>query len=117
MNIVYKTAFGKEQIIEFCKIAKTHRLCIPGWNLICDLNGVVTGRINTKAIEISLAYDGENPIAIAFKINNTIQCFVRLAYRRKGIGSQVIKPHIGGKLRTLSGTRHSKAFWHKNCII
>jgi len=117
MNIVYKTAFGKEQIIEFCKIAKTHRLCIPGWNLICDLNGVVAGRINTKAIEISLAYDGETPIAIAFKINTTIQCFVRLSYRRRGIGSQVIKPHLVGKLRTLSGTQNSSLFWLHNGIF
>jgi GNAT superfamily N-acetyltransferase len=117
MAISYKTACGQEQIIEFCKIAKTNRLFIPGWNLICDLNGVVDGRINAKKIEISLAYDGEKPIAIAFKINKTIQCFVRLAYRRKGIGSQVIKPHVIEKLRTLSGTRHSKAFWHKNCVI
>lgn len=116
MTITYKTAAGKAQTIEFCQIAKTHRLCIPGWNLICDLNSVVNGYTDPVEIEISLAYDGEKPVGIAFKYRTTLQCFIRAAYRRKGIGSEVIKPHMNNKVRTLSGTVHSKAFWRKNGV-
>lgn len=116
MTITYRTAVGKHQTIEFCQIAKTHRLCIPGWNLICDLNSVVNGYTDTVEIEISLAYDGEKPVGIAFKYRTTLQCFIRASYRRKGIGSEIIKAHTHQKCRTLSGTKHSKAFWRKNGI-
>jgi GNAT superfamily N-acetyltransferase len=116
MSIIYKTAAGKAQIIEFCQIAKTHRLCIPGWNLICDLNSVVNGYTDPIEVEISLAYDGDKPIAIALKYHKVVQCFVRAAYRRKGIGSEVIKPHMDKNVRTLSGTVHSKSFWRKNGV-
>lgn len=117
MTITYKTAAGKAQTIEFCQIAKTHRLCIPGWNLICNLNSVVNGYTDPVEVEVSLAYDGDKPIGIAFKCQSTLQCFVRAAYRRKGIGSEIIKAHTQQKCRTLSGTKHSKAFWRKNGIV
>lgn len=116
MNITYQTAATKEQTIEFCQIAKTNRLCIPGWNLICDLNSVVNGYTDPVEVEISLAYDGDKPIAIALKHHKIVQCFVRASYRRKGIGSEVIKPHMDKQVRTLSGTVHSKSFWRKNGV-
>ena len=116
MSITYKIASGKAQIIEFCQIAKTHRLCIPGWNLIWDLNSVVNGYTDPVEVEISLAYDGDKPIAIALKHHKLVQCFVRASYRRKGIGSEVIKPHMDKQVRTLSGIVHSKSFWRKNGV-
>lgn len=116
MNIVYKTAVGKQQTIEFCKIAKSNRLFVGGWNLICHLNSIVNGYSDPVEIEISLAYDGDKPIAIAFKEHGTLQCFVRAAYRRKGIGSQVIKTHITTKTHSHLGIDVSIKFWMKNKI-
>lgn len=52
---------------------------------------MVNGYTDPVEVEISLAYDGDKPVAIALKHHTILQCFVRAAYRRKGIGSEVIK--------------------------
>jgi len=116
MNITYKTAVDKQQALEFCKLAKSNRLFVPGWNLSCDLNSAINGYIDLVEIEISLAFDGEKPVAIAFKENKIIQCFVRSAYRRKGIGSEIIKTHIKPRSYSYVGLDISRDFWTKNKV-
>lgn len=116
MNITYKTAVDKQQALEFCKIAKSHRLFVPGWNLNADFNSVVNGYLDPLDVEITLAYDGDKPIAVAFKENAYIQCFVRANYRRKGIGSEIIKPHMQRRSYAYVGLDISRDFWAKNKV-
>lgn len=115
--ITYKTADTKEDRIEFCKIAISNRLFIGGWQLRSYLTSVVNGYADPVEIEVSLAFDEEKPVAIAFKSNRVIQCFVRANYREKGIGTNLVSLHKCPKTYARLGNDASVRFWAKNKII
>lgn len=115
--ITYKTAETKEERINFCKIAISNRLFINGWQLRSHLASIVNGYTDPVEIEVSLAFDDEKPIAIAFKSNRVVQCFVRSTYREKGIGTNLVSLHKCPKTYARLGNDASVKFWAKNKII
>lgn len=109
--IIYKDDSVKEGV----NIALKNRLFVSGWSLNGDLKEAKNCTENKK---ISIAFENNIPIGVAFDDGTQIEAFVRKSKRRKGIGSKLVnlvktensKAGIGLKMG------QSEKFWKKNNV-
>lgn len=115
-TLEFKVAQSIEEKRAFCKLASSHRLFVSGWELGRELASINNGYSDPRDIEVAIAFDNNKPIAISFKSYNVVQCFVRVAYRLQGVGSQLVKGFITPGSVAYRGTKGSDPFWKKNAI-
>ena len=74
---------------EACKIALSHRLFVPGWELRRDLWN--HWKYDFTVRYIVLYYEDEIPIGVGIITRwDDIKIFVRLKHRRRGIGREIV---------------------------
>ena len=112
-NIEYKKYSGDEAI-EAGGIAISNRLYVPGWELTPILFDIKNGYDKSTIV---LAYSGYEPIAIlVMSETNLAAFFVRVKFRRKGIGSNLFKIAVkigNNDIDHGHGIDGSYAFFHK----
>lgn len=113
MDIQYKLALTNLDKLSFASIALSHNLFISGWDLYRKLSSIE--RIADSS-SIAIAFFDDIPIGVSFKYNNTIQCFVDIRYRRKGIGSELVSIIKDSNSFAKLGFDFSLDFWIKNKV-
>lgn len=125
--ITYKTFTKPDEIKFACQMARTYRLAVPGWSFFDIFDQIVKGKKQSRSgwsysvDKVTLAYDGDKPVAVTLNFRgwglSNIGTFVKRAYRKKGVGSGLIKAHadpVRGQERTWhEGCKGSSKFWHK----
>lgn len=113
--ITYKLYTGVKTK-EAAELALKYRLYVPGWSLCGEYVHLI--QMNPERMHqnhrMVLAFDGDTPVgAMVHTSWCSLMAFVRVKYRRQGIGSQMVK-HM--KIRPVDctageGLRGTKNFW------
>jgi GNAT superfamily N-acetyltransferase len=85
MHITYKTSTSPRTIKNASQSCLSHRLFVNKWAL-CELLRHPVG-----ISRLVLAYNEKTPIGVGVLTGRNISFFVRKAYRRKGIATQLFK--------------------------
>lgn len=117
MMIRYECAKGKD-IYQLALLARSHRLYVPGWALSSIYAGYIEFAEETNENDIMvLAYINGVPIgaAVYMHIGTEVMVFVRRKWRRRGIGTHLIKLVSEGHnwFNYGYGSQESEKFWSK----
>jgi len=110
----------------YTQVALDHKLYVHGWMLFEYYTKTLDTRsdatfFNRPRSLIGMAYDGTEPIACVFLYASTIGTYVKVPYRRKGIGTKLlnefIKHHrLNDGFLALNGIKGSVPFYEKSGI-
>lgn len=104
-------------LLNYIREAISARLFVPGWLLHEDFTLALENLSKSRVKKISLAYDAKNtskPIGVALQRGIDIKVFVRKQYRRKKVGTRLIRRIATGNHWTWDwGIDGSGAFFKK----
>lgn len=103
--------FSGKDVVNAASIAKKARLYVNDWSMrsmFIDIENTS----NPKA-QIAIAFCEEVPIAAVITYANETHAFVRKAYRKRGVASNLIKSTGIAIKRTREGIKGSDKFWSK----
>lgn len=113
----------EKDLIRACELALQNKLYVKGWVLKYSLVGIRDNPENRKGAAIAMAYEGDTPIGLAVAHFRSIASFVKPKYRRKGIGSELVKvlqknmkETDFNNLEAGLGIEGSHEFWQQNAI-